>query len=267
MSQKGLAPIAVLIIIAILAIVGIATYRNQSIKQSSENETESTTETVSPSRSPTPTTSPKPAPSVTKSPSPSSSPTSSPTPTTSSQISCEITTSPSEGWAPLTVNLSQNIKSPTGASGLQWDYDGDGKWDTEMVLSNYSPQYTYQKAGSYNVKLNVKTSQGDTSCTKSITVKPAGVECKVNADKSSGKAPFAVNFTYEASFHGNVGGDTVDSGQWDFDGNGTWDTPFDSASLKSSYTYSKSGNYIAKLQLRTKNGLTSEVCTGNISVE
>ena len=263
-KQRGLAPIAILIIVAILAVISVTAYRNQHVDKSGDK-----TPTVVGSPSPTisPTASPKTTSGSTKSPSPSPSPSSSPAPTISSQISCEITSSPSDGYAPLTVNLSQNIKSPSGVSGLQWDYDGDGKWDTDMVLGNYNPQYTYQKAGTYNVKLNVKTSSGDTSCSKSITVKSAGVECKVSADKSSGKSPLAVNFTYEASFQGNVGGDTVDSGQWDFDGDGTWDTPFDSASLKSSYTYSKSGNYTAKLQLRTKNGLTSDICTGNISVE
>lgn len=265
-KQRGLAPIAILILITLLAVVGVIAYRSQNTNQ---NNDKTVVESSSPSISPTPLSKAGETNKVTPTPSPkaSVSPTPSPTSTTSSQISCEITASPYEGWTPLTVNLSQNIKSPTGASGLQWDYDGDGKWDTEMLLGNYSPQYTYQKSGNYNVKLNVKTSQGDTSCTKSITVKPAGVECKVNADKTSGKAPLAVNFTYEASFHGNVGGDTVDAGQWDYDGNGTWDTPFDSASLRSSYTYSNSGNYTAKLQVRTKNGLTSDVCTGNISVE
>lgn len=273
-NQKGLAPLVILIIIAILGVAGISVYRNQNTNQN-RDKTVISTESPSPGISPTPTPTAKPNVTnkiATPTPSPkiSVSPTPSPTSTISSQISCEVISSPNDGYAPLTVNLSQNIKSPNGPSGLQWDYDGDGKWDTEMVLGNYSPQYTYQKSGTYTVKLSVRTSQGDTSCSKSITVKPASIECKVHADKTGNTKEF--DFAYEASMLGRIDNvdnnkDLVEAAQWDFDGNGSWDTSFDAASKKLKYTYSSSGNYNVRLQVRAQGNVTSEVCTKTVSVQ
>ena len=278
-QQKGLAPIAILIIVTVLAVVGIAAYRNQNTNQNG-GKTTTLTESPSPSVSPTPIPTAKPivinkvaSPTPTATPKTTSSPSPSATP---SNLSCEIKIrgeKPSNsGYAPYTVYFFGTDNFPYLSSTLQWDFDGDGNWDTNKSSENYNTSYTYQKPGNYTVKLQTQNAKGDNSCTSTITAKPGTVECQVYANKASGNAPMELDFGYGTNVLGylentDINKDLVEAAQWDFDGNGSWDTSFDAASKTLKHTYSKAGNYTVKLQVRAQNNITSEVCTKNISVE
>lgn len=80
---------------------------------------------------------------------------------------------------PSSVN---NVRLAAGASsknnsyitGAQWDFDGNGSWDTDMNISNQSVVHNYPN-GSYTVKLKTKMSDGSTTTTCSNSVStPAG---------------------------------------------------------------------------------------------
>lgn len=273
-NQKGLAPIAVLVIFAIVAITGVVAYRNQNERQS-EDKTAVVTENPSPSVSPTSSTKPV-ITSKSISPAPkdiakiASSPSASP-----ANLSCEIKIrgeNPSNsGYAPYTVYFFGSDKSPNGGAATQWDFDGDGKWDTNFGYENNNTAYTYQKVGTYNVKLQTRnTTYGETSCSTTITAKAGTVACKVYANKTGVAREF--EFAYEAVRAGNIENvdnskDLVEAAQWDFDGSGSWDTSFDAASKKLKYTFSQAGNYNVRLQVKAQGNITSEVCTKSISVE
>lgn len=220
---------------------------------------------VSPSVSPTSTVVSKPTTTSTPKPSPPK-PSLSLTPTALSiEPACEITVkNSSSGWAPLWVQFYGKDNSPTGNPDNQkWDFDDDGKWDIDSNNGDTNVSNVYKEIGTYNAKLQLHSSIGESNCSTIITVKPASVECGINALSTS--TPLQMNLSYSASFHGVVGDDYVTNVQWDYTGDGNWDTPFDTSSQNVTYTYPQTGNYTVKMHFESKNGLKSE-CTKSITV-
>lgn len=54
----------------------------------------------------------------------------------------------------------------SGIVGYQWDYDGDGKWDSDVMMDGIS--YTYQTPGIYNPRYRIKGANGTWSQTCSF---------------------------------------------------------------------------------------------------
>jgi len=79
----------------------------------------------------------------------------------------------SKGKAPFRVFLVGTEKQGQygGISGFQWDFTGDGKWDTGVTKE---PQnYTFELPGEYNVKMLVVDEKNNTqTCVQTITVSP-----------------------------------------------------------------------------------------------
>lgn len=101
-------------------------------------------------------------------------PTPTPTPTPVPKTVCQVNiASKSSEKAPATVNLvaGANIVKPPNLAdkyitAVQWDYDGDGSWDTEMSASLaviVSKEYT--QPGTYTVKAKVQLSDGEVTDT------------------------------------------------------------------------------------------------------
>ena len=100
-------------------------------------------------------------------------PTNPPTPSPKPKPTCYTPgVNPSSGTAPLSVQLSGYGMS--GAAGTmvayEWDFTGDGSWDSTGSLN--PPNYTYQTAGIYTVKVRVLASNGEYSdtCQNTVTV-------------------------------------------------------------------------------------------------
>lgn len=188
------------------------------------------------------------------------------TPTITPKITCIINYNFKSGstYTFLAGARFDNVSSMNW-SGVQWDFDGDGNWDTNYDLINQIKDYTYTKSGTFTVRMHLKGETGLESdvCTNSVTVQ-APVTCEVHSDVVSGSAPLTVNFYYGATYSYNNG--YVTNVQWDFDGDGNWDTLFDVASQRPSHLYSVRGNYNVKMHLQTSDGTTSDICTGNITV-
>lgn len=274
MDQRGLAPILIVLLIA--ATVGGYLVYSSKVNLSKSQQTSSTptvttyatpSATSSPqvTNSPSPTSSPKAKTTSTPSPTPKTSPSPTPTPTPIAKITCTISTNLSSGWSPLNVNFNYSASDQSKVVGRQWDLDGDGTWESETS----TPNFVYKDVKSYEAKLKLKLSDGSYSdiCNKTITVNPPSVICSINAlNATSGPAPLAVDFIYGASIYGS-GNDYVTDVQWDFNGDGTWDTPYDfSSQHPPAYTYSNPGNYTAKMHLKTNNGLEADICTKSITV-
>jgi len=78
----------------------------------------------------------------------------------------------SKGKAPFRVFLVGTEKQGQyRISGFQWDFTGDGKWDTNVTKE---PQnYTFELPGEYNVKMLVVDEKNNTqTCVQTITVSP-----------------------------------------------------------------------------------------------
>lgn len=206
MNQRGFTLLHIVIGVLFIGLVGIFIYSKQtSITKSpegSKNQSQATpSASVTSSSSPTTKVSPSLLPAKSPIPKPSSSlrPTSSPTPTstqaappskvsTTKKNTCEANVIYAKlgGGAsnPLFVTLVYSFTSSGSGNvymtGAQWDFDGDGNWDTDMKQSNGTMEHTYSSGGNYNVKLRLQASDGSTTdiCSKSVTV-PSGVTVRV----------------------------------------------------------------------------------------
>lgn len=275
MSQKGFAPIIYIIVILLISsgILGSFLYiknnMNKVYYSSPSPALFSPTPLPQISSSPSPnnistnkpikTTLPNPTPSPTPKVSPSSVPTSTPLP----KVTCTINTQASSGWSPVWISFSYSASDQSRVTAQEWDLDGNGTWESEASNTDW----TYKDVGSYEAKLRLKLSDGSYSdtCSKTITVNPPSVTCNINANVTSGSAPLAVDFNYGASFKGTD--DYVTDVQWDFNGDGTWDTAYDYSSQHPPvYTFSNTGNYTAKMHLKTHNGVETDICTKSITV-
>lgn len=276
MSQKGFAPIIYIIVILLMSggiLGGFFYIKNNTGKSNntpypspalfSSTPSPKITSSPSPARTsidkPTKTISPSPTPKI----SPSSVPTSVPTPAPLPKVTCTINTQASSGWSPVWISFSYSSSDQSRVAGQEWDLDGNGTW--ESAASDTS--WIYKDVGSYEAKLRLKLSDGSYSdtCNKTITVNPPQITCNINANVTSGSAPLAVDFIYGAIFKGTD--DYVTDVQWDFNGDGTWDTAYDYSSQHPPvYTFPNPGNYTAKMHLKTHNGVETDICTKSITV-
>ncbi len=85
-----------------------------------------------------------------------------------------FTVSPSSGTTntlfQLDASESADLEDPLEDLEVRWDFNGDGSWDTDWSVEKII-NYQYSNEGNYNVKLEVKDTQGLTSpTTRSIFV-------------------------------------------------------------------------------------------------
>lgn len=100
------------------------------------------------------------------------------TPTTSVSFNreprCTIMAVPDSGTAPLNVFMGYfvyNDPDPGSAPKLQWDFDGDGNWDSNLSEQNTSQHHTFGSVGTHTVRLKVVLSNGtEMGCDRTIQV-------------------------------------------------------------------------------------------------
>ncbi|MFH0863579.1 MAG: cohesin domain-containing protein [Candidatus Gottesmanbacteria bacterium] len=88
-------------------------------------------------------------------PGPSGSPTPSPSPNSNPPVCGQSTIPPNTGYAPLTVSLhgAGGSGSGPGFDGYRWDFEGDGVWDTNVLLDPVT--HIYNQPGNYHPKYQV----------------------------------------------------------------------------------------------------------------
>ena len=153
--------------------------------------------------------------------------------------------------APVQFNDSTNASPRTPIRWI-WDF-GDNTID-----SIKNPLKKYDKAGTYNVKLQAITDVGciaDT--TKRFTISPQPV-----ADFSF-SSPACINSMITFSDSSTVPGGTIVKWYWNF-GNG--DSLTATGNGNQTKTYSASGNYFVTLQVETSTGCKSTVFSRQITV-
>lgn len=178
---KGFAPILILIIFAIVGIGGFVAYKQlpNFVKKGNTAEIAATGGSPTPSEgAPTGTTpgvskGATPAPKPTTKPTPTSTPT--PTPLKKNTCSVSVVYGKLNGDTsdPLLVTL---VYSYTGynnsyMTGAQWDFDGNGSWDTDLKQSNGTIEHTYS-SGTYYPRLQLQGSDGQSTdvCTGKAAV-------------------------------------------------------------------------------------------------
>jgi uncharacterized protein (TIGR02145 family) len=133
---------------------------------------------------------------------------------------------------------------------FRWDWDGDAEWDTEfskvktITKRFYKPgdfeiimQYSDGKGNTSSVKKNIKVGQGYSAPKPSFTISPE-----------------TGNYLQEFIFDASQTRDDEDSlnqllFRWDFQGDGNWDTPFDTIPVVKK-TYNKTGYYSPEVEVK-----------------
>lgn len=141
----------------------------------------------------------------------------------------------------------------------EWDFDGKGTYDWSSTQTG-SVQYWYTEVGTHNAKFRVTNDRGYAS-TRGVTVNISEdhlgarppVVSGVSPSVTRGRAPLTVTFTGS----GNATHDNsyIASYEWDFDGNGEYDS-YSSTSGNITYTYREKGIYEPTFKVTDKNGLT-----------
>ncbi|MCL4366774.1 hypothetical protein M1563_01250 [Patescibacteria group bacterium] len=193
MRQLGFAPLLLLLVSTVVIFVGGGLgyyfYHQSTLSNNLEAVSDATQEslnlailspsptlpkTLLPTQQPTPTTIKKP----TATPTPKATPTLTPTPTPSATCTINTLATPMDTNSnfdnPLTIELVYSAATHNNqyVTGAQWDFDGNGTWDTEMSLSNTNIAHTYPSNGNFSTKLQLKLSDGTLTptCSKTVTV-------------------------------------------------------------------------------------------------
>lgn len=205
-EERGFIPIiavvAILIVGAVGTVIYVKTQHSVNFNQPSSSVTSvspspSSSEVAQISSSNTPIIqNNKPINRISSIPTPIPTPTPTPTPTPVPQYVCsvEVQETPSlDGESnfdnPLEVQFSAQSLSSVNApstgwdstyiAGSQWDFDGDGTWDADMPY-DVGPAHTYSSAGSYNVRLRLKMSDGElTNVCNRVVYIPMGMQAKL----------------------------------------------------------------------------------------
>jgi len=166
MGQKGFAPIIIILSILIGGAAGYLAYTKAypawiSSVPVPTNEEEAVINTPTPQPAQTPAPAPKPT--VKPTPVPAT-----PAPQNNT-CSISVLSDPS---SPNSVRLTAGATSKNGSyiKGAQWDFDGNGSWDTDMSISNQNITHNYPN-GTYTAKLKTSMSDGSTTdvCSKSVS--------------------------------------------------------------------------------------------------
>lgn len=168
----------------------------------------------------------------------------------------------------FTNTSAADTKAGAEILSYQWDYDtesllptadsnGDGKKDNDIDSQAKDPERLYAEKGIYRVKLTVTDSQGNKDDVVNTIKIPMANEPK--ASFTSVTKDGQVVFTNTSK--GDVqSGSIITKNIWDFDinidsdGDGKKDNDNDSALKDPTYSYSKPGNYKAKLTIIDNQG-------------
>lgn len=188
-------------------------------------------------------------------------------------VGAAITATPSQVYAPGSVRFRPIISTSSAVDRYYWDFQGDGgtvsgsvcgetrgfdyvdsikySYDVPYDVTGRDYDYTFQKAGTYQPRLCVVSTEGVSQvidyATTSTTVQVMNAAPVVNlsVDKVNGAVPLTVNFTVSATDHEGIAEE--DGYHWDFDGNGSVDATTSTGSV--SHTYNSEGLFQTRLEV------------------
>lgn len=174
-------------------------------------------------------------------------------------------------YAPLKVTLKTTATvSNTTITGYSYDFGDDSKEDA----NNQTTTHTYTKAGTYTASVRVVTGAGTTAptaaCRATITVGSTpppptakficlGLTATNDTNNQSGNAPLKVSFSTEKLIE-NTGFISYIYEFGDGETKETGSNPYE-------HTYQKAGTYVAKVRVKTRDGVSQYVQDCQVTVE
>lgn len=166
---------------------------------------------------------------------------------------------PSNGPQPLTVTLTGTGTSPDGTIvTYEWDRLGNGTFDFSSTTTG-TTTFTYPEAGTYRAVFRVTDSFGQTATASvSVTTVRVGPPGSPTAKITSPSGPRTGNTPLALSFFGTgtaASGRTITKFEWDFDGDGTFDSSA-TTSASASFTYNSPGTFTVFFRVTDSAGAT-----------
>lgn len=149
----------------------------------------------------------------------------------------------------------------SGKTFYRWDFQGDGRWDTGFITGS-SVTHTYESPGTYRAVVEMFTEDARTDQDFSRSEMMVTVQ-----DDAPPKAEFFVGSpevladeitTFTAALYDDSPNTADVQYRWDVDGDGRWDTPFDT-NKNVRTRYKEPGEYIVSLQVRDGRGQSTTV--------
>ncbi len=165
---------------------------------------------------------------------------------------------PSNGQIPLIVNFFASATDNEGVALYEWDFDGDGVFDSSSPTSG-NASFTYTETGIFQASVRVTDRLG-ASATQSLPnteVRPASPgtpSVTAAASPTSGDVELRVNFNATAT---DPDGQPFTNWEWDFEGDGVFDFS-SSTSPRTSITYMAPGTFFARIRVTAADGDTAE---------
>lgn len=177
-------------------------------------------------------------------------------------VNVQFSATPEEGEAPLEVEFdaSESIDPDGSIQEWEWDFDGDGNYDDG---NKEKMTFTYEKVGSYDVKLRVIDSNGNpATITKTIIVKAPNKPTAVITTNNANDKKFTTGkkYTFKADKSSSPSG-KITSYNWDFGDN--------SPTVKNrtaTHVFKEAGKYEVTLIVTDDEGNKGEV-TQTLTVE
>lgn len=158
---------------------------------------------------------------------------------------------PVTGDAPLKVTLIPDAVTTTAIERYEWDFDGNGTFDTSEVIGR-NQTFTYSTPGDYDAALRVTDRLGRQATGRvRIRVTNAPPVVSANAAPSNGQVPLTVGFTGSATDNEGVA-----LYEWDFTGDGVFD--FSSpTSASTTFVYTSTGTFQPRLRVTDRLGAST----------
>lgn len=166
--------------------------------------------------------------------------------------------SPTNGQVPLTVNFLASATDSNGVVRYEWDFDGDGVYDRTINSSSGNTTFAYTSVGTFVPKVRVTDGLGASVVVSvpamEVRAAPVGsAQASLGLSRTSGAAPLAVTLSASAS---NLLGRTIQSYDWDPDGNGVFDANATTSSFAT--TYNSAGTYYPRVRINLSDGSSAE---------
>jgi PKD repeat protein len=173
-----------------------------------------------------------------------------------------ISQNPAKTNTTLTFDASASHDPDGTIAKYEWDFDGNGTFETNSG-SKATATHSYSAEGEYTVRLRVTDNGGATD----TAVRTLTIINNLPPTASFTTAPTVVTKGEPISFDGSSSKDpdgTISKYEWDFDGNGTFETNGGS-NPAISHTYATPGTYVVGLRV-TDNGGKTATTTRSVSV-
>ncbi len=142
---------------------------------------------------------------------------------------------------------------------VRWDWESDGSWDTGYSTTK-TLTHTFTTAGNYTVTLEVRDTEGATAqATKDIYVAAVNTApvAVFTANYSTGTTETVFTFDASDSYDAEDNASNLQV-RWDWDGDGTFETPYQPVSQLMEHQFNIAGIYPVTARVKDSGGLTDD---------